>query len=60
MCQLYPCLTDEMTHIVDEPVVLERLLLDFDDTKACSLDSKIDNLRTELTEAIMESVIPFN
>ncbi|XP_044951887.1 uncharacterized protein LOC123402084 isoform X4 [Hordeum vulgare subsp. vulgare] len=55
MCQLYPWLTDEMTHIVDEPAVLERLLLDFDDTKARALDSKIDNLRKELTEAIMES-----
>ncbi|VAH13689.1 unnamed protein product [Triticum turgidum subsp. durum] len=60
MCQLYPCLTDEVTHIVDEPAVLERLLLDFDDTKARALDSKIDNLRKEVTEAIMESVIPFN
>ncbi|XP_037451900.1 uncharacterized protein LOC119322519 isoform X1 [Triticum dicoccoides] len=55
MCQLYPCLTDEVTHIVDEPAVLERLLLDFDDTKARALDSKIDNLRKEVTEAIMES-----
>ncbi|KAM3253459.1 hypothetical protein ACQJBY_047513 [Aegilops geniculata] len=55
MCQLYPCLTDEVTHIVDEPAVLERLLLDFDGTKARALDSKIVNLRKELTEAIMES-----
>ncbi|XP_048562598.1 uncharacterized protein LOC125543328 isoform X3 [Triticum urartu] len=57
MCQLYPCLTDEVTHIVDEPAVLEKLLLDFDGTKARALDSKIDNLRKELTEAIMELVL---
>jgi hypothetical protein len=58
MRQLYPCLAHELVHIVDDPAVLERVLLGIDGSKAHALNSKINGLREELTRAITESVKP--
>jgi hypothetical protein len=58
MRQLYPCLTHELVHIVDDPAILERVLLGIDGSKAHALNSKINGLREELTQAITESVKP--
>uniref|UniRef100_A0ACD5TPM1 Uncharacterized protein n=1 Tax=Avena sativa TaxID=4498 RepID=A0ACD5TPM1_AVESA len=55
MRERYPCLAHEVEHIVDEPAVLEKLLLGIDCSKACALNSKINGLREELTQAITES-----
>jgi hypothetical protein len=45
-------------HIVDDPAILERVLLGIDGSKAHALNSKINGLREELTRAITESVKP--